>query len=201
MKQAAASVNWTPDQPMVSIKDVHKSFGELEVLSGVSMDIMKGECICIIGPSGSGKSALIRCINESHTTARTSDEAARSVRPVEIRFDDATQPLLLLGVETGAVVQQPTFRRDDIERRYSTQLIWNRDRVAAQQHRIGIALSTNESHRIGVGGISTIDRKDGDAFVGVLVVQRLNCRHGLSAESTPRCPEVQHHQFAAIVRE
>jgi len=54
---------WTPDQPMVSIKDVHKSFGELEVLKGVSMDIMKGECICIIGPSGSGKSTLIRCVN------------------------------------------------------------------------------------------------------------------------------------------
>ena len=63
MNQAAASVNWTPDQPMVSINDVHKSFGELEVLKGVSMDVMKGECICIIGPSGSGKSTLIRCIN------------------------------------------------------------------------------------------------------------------------------------------
>ena len=63
MNQAAASVNWTPDQPMVSVKDVHKSFGNLEVLKGVSMDIMKGECICIIGPSGSGKSTLIRCIN------------------------------------------------------------------------------------------------------------------------------------------
>ena len=54
---------WTSDQPMVSIKDVHKSFGELEVLKGVSMDIMKGECVCIIGPSGSGKSTLIRCVN------------------------------------------------------------------------------------------------------------------------------------------
>jgi polar amino acid transport system ATP-binding protein len=48
---------------MVSIKDLHKSFGELEVLKGVSMDVMKGECICIIGPSGSGKSTLIRCVN------------------------------------------------------------------------------------------------------------------------------------------
>ncbi len=55
--------NWTPDLPMVTIKDVHKSFGELEVLKGISMDIMKGECICIIGPSGSGKSTLIRCVN------------------------------------------------------------------------------------------------------------------------------------------
>ena len=58
-----AETNWTPDQPMVSAKDVHKSFGELEVLKGVSMDVMKGECVCIIGPSGSGKSTFIRCIN------------------------------------------------------------------------------------------------------------------------------------------
>jgi polar amino acid transport system ATP-binding protein len=56
-------MNWTPDQPMVSIKDVHKAFGDFEVLKGVSFDVMKGEVICIIGPSGSGKSTLIRCIN------------------------------------------------------------------------------------------------------------------------------------------
>lgn len=55
--------SWTPDQPIVSIKDVHKSFGSLEVLKGVTFDVMKGEVICIIGPSGSGKSTLIRCIN------------------------------------------------------------------------------------------------------------------------------------------
>ncbi|MCV2867483.1 amino acid ABC transporter ATP-binding protein [Defluviimonas sp. WL0002] len=48
---------------MVSIKDVHKSFGPVEVLRGISMDVMKGEVVCIIGPSGSGKSTLIRCIN------------------------------------------------------------------------------------------------------------------------------------------
>ena len=36
---------WTSDQPMVSIKDVHKSFGELEVLKGVSMDVKKETCI------------------------------------------------------------------------------------------------------------------------------------------------------------
>lgn len=54
---------WTDAQPIVSIKDVHKSFGDLEVLKGISMDVMKGEVICIIGPSGSGKSTLIRCVN------------------------------------------------------------------------------------------------------------------------------------------
>jgi polar amino acid transport system ATP-binding protein len=56
-------MTWNSDQPMVSIKDVHKSFGNLEVLKGVSLDVMKGEVICIIGPSGSGKSTLIRCVN------------------------------------------------------------------------------------------------------------------------------------------
>jgi polar amino acid transport system ATP-binding protein len=56
-------MNWDNTQPMVSIKDVHKAFGELQVLKGVSLDVMKGEVICIIGPSGSGKSTLIRCIN------------------------------------------------------------------------------------------------------------------------------------------
>ena len=49
-----ANGNWTPDRPIVSLKDVHKSFGDLEVLKGVSFDVMKGEVICIIGPSGSG---------------------------------------------------------------------------------------------------------------------------------------------------
>lgn len=55
--------HWTEDQPIVSIKNVRKSFGDLEVLSGISFDVMKGEVVCIIGPSGSGKSTLIRCIN------------------------------------------------------------------------------------------------------------------------------------------
>ncbi len=56
-------MTWNSDQPIISIRDLHKSFGDLEVLKGVSLDVMKGEVICIIGPSGSGKSTLIRCIN------------------------------------------------------------------------------------------------------------------------------------------
>ena len=69
---------------MVSLRDVHKSFGDLEVLKGVSFDVMKGEVVCIIGPSGSGKSTLIRCINALSTIDRGSikvERAGRSTTP------------------------------------------------------------------------------------------------------------------------
>lgn len=48
---------------MISVKDLHKSFGKLEVLKGINLDIETGQIVSIIGPSGSGKSTLIRCIN------------------------------------------------------------------------------------------------------------------------------------------
>lgn len=52
---------------LVEIKDVRKSFGTLEVLKGVSLDINQGEIVTIIGKSGSGKSTLLRCINALET--------------------------------------------------------------------------------------------------------------------------------------
>ncbi|MGM0742732.1 MAG: amino acid ABC transporter ATP-binding protein [Pseudomonadota bacterium] len=57
------SQGWTPDQPIVALKNVHKSFGNFEVLKGIDLTVMKGEVVCIIGASGSGKSTLIRTIN------------------------------------------------------------------------------------------------------------------------------------------
>ena len=49
--------------PMVHALDIHKRFGALEVLKGVSLDIAKGEVVAVIGPSGSGKSTFLRCLN------------------------------------------------------------------------------------------------------------------------------------------
>ncbi|GAB4281077.1 MAG: amino acid ABC transporter ATP-binding protein [Coriobacteriia bacterium] len=48
---------------IVSVRGLHKRFGNLEVLKGVDLDIEQGEVVVIIGPSGSGKSTLLRCLN------------------------------------------------------------------------------------------------------------------------------------------
>ncbi|MEO6434485.1 MAG: ATP-binding cassette domain-containing protein, partial [Tepidisphaeraceae bacterium] len=50
-------------EPIVVLRDVHQSFGAVEVLKGVSLEVPKGGVVCVIGPSGSGKSTLLRCIN------------------------------------------------------------------------------------------------------------------------------------------
>jgi len=49
--------------PMIRCEDVHKRFGRLEVLRGITFDVAKGEVVVMAGPSGSGKSTLLRCIN------------------------------------------------------------------------------------------------------------------------------------------
>ncbi len=48
---------------MIVIKDLYKSFGDLQVLKGISVQVKDSEVVCVIGPSGSGKSTFLRCIN------------------------------------------------------------------------------------------------------------------------------------------
>lgn len=53
--------------PMVRADRVHKRFGNLEVLRGITLDVEQGTVTCILGPSGSGKSTFLRCINRLET--------------------------------------------------------------------------------------------------------------------------------------
>jgi ABC-type histidine transport system ATPase subunit len=48
---------------VIVIKDLYKSFGDLQVLKGISVQVKDSEVVCVIGPSGSGKSTFLRCIN------------------------------------------------------------------------------------------------------------------------------------------
>lgn len=58
--------------PMISAQNVHKSFGQLEVLKGIDLEVQPGEVACLLGPSGSGKSTFLRCVNhlDKATTGR-----------------------------------------------------------------------------------------------------------------------------------
>jgi polar amino acid transport system ATP-binding protein len=86
--------------PIVSIKDVHKSFGQNKVINGISLDVAKGETICVIGPSGSGKSTLIRCINALVAI----DSGSIKVEGIEVH--DPKLNKLALRRKVGIVFQQ-----------------------------------------------------------------------------------------------
>jgi polar amino acid transport system ATP-binding protein len=88
------------ETPAIEIRNLHKHFGELEVLRGIDFQVRTGEVICIIGPSGSGKSTLLRCVNrlEEPTSGQ-----------VFIEGDDITDPAAdvdALRAKIGMVFQQ-----------------------------------------------------------------------------------------------
>jgi polar amino acid transport system ATP-binding protein len=76
---------------MIRFQNVHKSYGEFQVLKGINIDIAKGKVVCLIGPSGSGKSTMLRCINGLETYQSGSifindiEVDARSPRIHEVR--------------------------------------------------------------------------------------------------------------------
>jgi polar amino acid transport system ATP-binding protein len=91
-----------PDRPIVSVQDIHKSFGAIEVLKGVSFDVAKGEVVCIIGPSGSGKSTVLRCINGLIPI----DRGSIRVADFEVEKLTADRDIIALRKEVSIVFQQ-----------------------------------------------------------------------------------------------
>jgi polar amino acid transport system ATP-binding protein len=85
--------------PIIQISQVHKHFGAVHALKGVSLDIDKGEVVVIIGPSGSGKSTLLRCIN------RLEEFDAGSITVDGIPLDTA-ENINAVRTEVGMVFQQ-----------------------------------------------------------------------------------------------
>ncbi|MBQ3852679.1 MAG: amino acid ABC transporter ATP-binding protein [Lachnospiraceae bacterium] len=55
--------NDNSQSPLISVRNLQKSFGDHKVLNGITVDIAKGDVVCVIGPSGSGKSTFLRCLN------------------------------------------------------------------------------------------------------------------------------------------
>lgn len=73
---------------IVSISNLHKSFGEREVLKGIDLTISQGEVLCVIGPSGSGKSTLLRCVNQlEEATAGTIVVLGNTITDPDVDID------------------------------------------------------------------------------------------------------------------
>ena len=99
--------------------DLHKSFGDHEVIRGVSATVARGEVVCVIGPSGSGKSTLLRCINglERYNSGTiridgvTVDASAKSIRAIRTQVSMVFQRFNLFPHRSALenVVEGPIF--------------------------------------------------------------------------------------------
>jgi general L-amino acid transport system ATP-binding protein len=98
-EQNQVSINYETE-PIIKARDVQKWYGNFQALRGISLDIFKGEVIVIFGPSGSGKSSFIRCINrlEEH------DEGQIIVDGIELNKN--MHNIEQVRMETGMVFQQ-----------------------------------------------------------------------------------------------
>ncbi|MGG0667289.1 amino acid ABC transporter ATP-binding protein [Sporosarcina koreensis] len=85
---------------MIKVRDLHKSFGQLDVLRGIDYDIKEKEVICVIGPSGSGKSTFLRCIN------LLEEITAGEVFIDGVKINDAKTDINDIRREVGMVFQQ-----------------------------------------------------------------------------------------------
>ncbi|MBN2644300.1 MAG: amino acid ABC transporter ATP-binding protein [Desulfuromonadaceae bacterium] len=85
---------------MIHIKNLHKSFGDLEVVKGVDLHVREREVVCIIGPSGSGKSTVLRCIN------RLEEITSGSIVVDNHDLYDPTTDINDIRTEAGMVFQQ-----------------------------------------------------------------------------------------------
>jgi ABC-type polar amino acid transport system ATPase subunit len=92
--------------PIVRVQGLHKSFGELEVLKGVDMDVQRGEVIAVFGRSGSGKSTLLRCINFLEDPTEGSIEVDGMRLSGGFRTRAKRERIRKLRVKTGMVFQQ-----------------------------------------------------------------------------------------------
>ncbi|QIA62045.1 ATP-binding cassette domain-containing protein [Vibrio astriarenae] len=151
---------------MIKLNNIHKSFGDTEVLKGVSFDIQQGEIIVIIGSSGTGKSTLLRCVN----FLEQADQGSISIDDIEVDAQNHSKSeVLALRRKTGFVFQNYALfahmtARQNIAEGLVTVRGWKKEQAheRAQQilDDIGLgdkgdsypaALSGGQQQRVGIG--------------------------------------------------
>ncbi len=143
----------------VQIRDVHKSYGSVEVLHGVSIDIEDGEFVALVGPSGCGKSTLLRMIagledisrGDIHIGGRVVNYIAPKDRDIAMVFQNyALYPHMYVLENMGFALRQRRFPRADIDERVTTRpASWGRGLARAQAARSSPAVSASASRWVG----------------------------------------------------
>ncbi|MFH5821056.1 amino acid ABC transporter ATP-binding protein [Georgenia sp. AZ-5] len=198
---SGAEVTTPPrDVPAIDIRDLHKSFGEHEVLKGINLTIQPGEVVCVVGPSGSGKSTLLRTVNllEQPTSGSVHIEGVDILDPdvdldhIRTRIGMVFQQFNLFPHMTVlrnlTIAQERVLRRKPAEARAVARAVLERvgltDKAAAhpaqlsggQQQRVAIArsLSMNPDMMLFDEPTSALDPE--------LVGEVLEVMKGLAAE-------------------
>ena len=151
---------------MIHVSDLHKSYGPDEVLKGINLTVKSGEIVVIIGPSGTGKSTLLRCINRLETPDRGSVQVGGLCVPEGAHKERTLVALRRQAAfvfQNYALFQNKTALENIMEGLLTVQKVGRReafDRGMAVLERIGLtekagrypaALSGGEQQRIGIG--------------------------------------------------
>ncbi|WP_162045239.1 amino acid ABC transporter ATP-binding protein [Vibrio taketomensis] len=151
---------------MIKLDNIHKSFGDSEVLKGIDLEIKKGEIIVIIGSSGTGKSTLLRCVN----FLEQANQGTITIDDVSVNTQQHTKAeVLALRRKTGFVFQNYALfahmtARQNIAEGLITVRGWNKAEALAKAQQIlddiGLgdkgdsypsALSGGQQQRVGIG--------------------------------------------------
>jgi polar amino acid transport system ATP-binding protein len=132
----------TTDVPAIEIRDLHKSFGDHEVLKGIDLTIETGEVVCVVGPSGSGKSTLLRTVNllEEPTSGSIRIEGVDLLDP-EVDVDEVRTRIGMVFQQFNlfphmTVLRNLTIAQEKVLRRSRAEA----DRVAREMlERVGLA--------------------------------------------------------------
>jgi polar amino acid transport system ATP-binding protein len=154
---------------MIEIEDLHKSFGDLEVLKGIDFRVSKGEVVCVIGPSGSGKSTLLRCVNrlEEPTSGRVVVGGVDVTDP-EVDIDAVRRRIgmvfqqfnlfpHLTATENVTIAQRRVLKRGKAEAERVAAHNLERVGVADKAHALPAQLSGGQQQRVAIARSLAMD--------------------------------------------
>ncbi|WP_431772370.1 amino acid ABC transporter ATP-binding protein [Streptomyces cucumeris] len=158
-----------PDGVAIRVENLHKSFGELEVLKGIDLTVRRGEVVCVIGPSGSGKSTLLRCVNllEEPTSGSVTVAGAEVTDPdvdidrVRRRIGMVFQAFNLFphltALENLTIAQRRVLRRDKAAARRIGRENLARVGLTAKEDAYPAQLSGGQQQRVAIARALSMD--------------------------------------------